>query len=385
MQNKNNPPLLTPEEKRRKRLRSFRHISILLLAVAAAIGVIFLLRYLGRTSTISQHMLPCSAHQQVEVFGDGVVYYDGASLHYATSQGVTAWSYPVGADASFSVSEDYIIVWAGTDLYILGANGRPTYNEPLNQHIQFARINSHYAAVVLGEEDQMAPTLLILDIQGQRVDDETSGFDGMMLLDCGFFGSNDEYLWSLSMDMYSPTQTYYLHTFQVNKMNTGVINLGSNMVYSVIHAANTLHVFETQYMKTYDYRCVQSTSGTKLVYGWRVMDHSLSGRGVPQMLLAPTKQTDSIHSMTELRMLAGDVDRRFNLPSACVGAAITSDRLYAFSADYLYSSPLSVQAFHAYDTLLPDGRTVSSLIGLTRDGYAIVTSGSEVFSISLPR
>ena len=73
------------------------------------------------------------------------------------------------------------------------------------------------------------------------------------------------------------------------------------------------------------------------------------------------------------------------MPTTCVGAAIDSRRIYAFSPTYLFTSTLESQRFVAYAASLPDGRSVSSLIGITSGGYAIVTSGTEVYSITLPQ
>ena len=55
------------------------------------------------------------------------------------------------------------------------------------------------------------------------------------------------------------------------------------------------------------------------------------------------------------------------------------------SPTYLFTSTLESQRFVAYAASLPDGRSVSSLIGITSGGYAIVTSGTEVYSITLPQ
>ena len=115
------------------------------------------------------------------------------------------------------------------------------------------------------------------------------------------------------------------------------------------------------------------------------MNHSLSARGTPQMLFAPTNQTSSEMVITELRVLAGSVDNHITLPTTCVGAAIDSRRIYAFSPTYLFTSTLESQRFVAYAASLPDGRSVTSLIGITSGGYAIVTSGTEVYSITLPQ
>jgi len=312
-----------------------------------------------------------------------VLYYDGASIHFVNAGGGIEWSYPVGEDASFSVSEDHLVIWSGTQLFIVNAKGKPSYNESMEAPIQFARIGKKYAAVVTG--DDLKSTLTVRDLQGTQVDNETEAFDGMLLLDCGFYGSNNEYLWVLSYDVYNPSIATIMHTYQVGQMNTGEVNLGEHLAYKVVYADNLLNVFTTQQMYIYDYKGVQNVNDTKLVYGWKYLDHAVPDRGATQFLLAPTAQTSSVQSITELRVFSSTLDRRYTLPSACVGAEIERGRIFAFSENYLYAGNVSSQRFYAHDMNLPDDRLVTSFVGLTDNGYAIVISNNEVFSVSLPK
>ncbi|MBQ8554868.1 MAG: hypothetical protein IJ438_03240 [Clostridia bacterium] len=383
MQNKSKSLITDQEQQSRMRRKQIRNWLILIVVVALVIGGVNLLSSLGRTTSISALSLPCYAHQDVTVFQDGVLYYDGASIHFVNAGGGIEWSYPVGSGASFSVSEDHLVIWAGTQLFIVDANGRPSYNNSLEDTIQFARVGKRYAAIVTGGDT--TPTLLVKDLQGAQVDTETENFDGMLMLDCGFYGTNDEYMWTLAMDVYNPAVSTVMNTFQVGQMNTGVVNIGENLAYKVIYENNKLHVFTTQQMYTYDYKGVQDVNSTLLVYGWKLLDYAIPDRGSARMLLAPTAQTNSVQTITELRVLNDALDRRYTLPSSCVGAAIEDKRIYAFAADYLYSGNVDSQRFYAHAYNLPDGRTVGGFVGLTNNGYAIVTSGTEVYSVSLPR
>ena len=350
--------------------------------VLLIIGAVNLFNFFTRTSTVSALSLPCYAHQDVTVFQDGVLYYDGASIHFVNAGGGIEWSYPVGDGASFSVSKDHLVIWAGTQLFIVDAKGKPSYNQSMEAPIQFARIGKKYAAVVTG--DDLKSTVTVKDLQGSQVDYETEAYDGMLLLDCGFYGANNEYLWTLSYDVYNPAISTIMHTYQVGQMNTGEVNLGEHLAYKVIYADNLLNVFTTQQMYIYDYKGVQNVNDTMLVYGWKYMDHAVPERGATQFLLAPTAQTTAFQSITELRVFSSALDRRYTLPSACVGAAIDTGRIFAFSENYLYAGQVNSQRFYAHDMNLPDDRQVTGFIGLTDNGYAIVLSDTEVYSVSLP-
>ena len=382
MQSKNKPLIPDQEALKRKRRKQLRNWIILIAVVLAIIGIVNLVSFLTRTSTVTALSLPCYAHQDVTVFQDGVLYYDGASIHFVNAGGGIEWSYPVGDGASFSVSENHLVIWAGTQLFIVNEKGKPSYNESMEAPIQFARIGKKYAAVVTG--DELKSTLIVKDLQGSQVDTETDSFNGMFLLDCGFYGASNEYMWTLSYDVYNPAVSSIMHTFQVGAMNTGEVRLGEHLAYRVISADNLLNVFTTQQMYIYDYKGVQNVNDTMLVYGWKYLDHATPDRGATQFLLAPTAQTTAVQSITELRVFSSALDRRYTLPSSCVGAAIDSGRIYAVSDQYLYAGQVNSQRFYAHDMNLPDDRIVTDFVGLTDDGYAIVISNSEVYSVSLP-
>ncbi len=240
-----------------------------------------------------------------------------------------------------------------------------------------------YAAVVTG--DDLKPNLIVKDLQGTKIDSAPTDYDGMLILDCGFYGNNSEYMWTLAYDIYNPAIATILRTYQVGSLNTGLVNLGEHLAYKVIYADNQLNVFTTQQMYLYDYKGAQNVNDTMLVYGWKYLDHAIPERGPAQFLLAPTSQTSSTAlSITELRVFSSALDRRYTLPSSCVGADIEGSSIYAFSEQYLYAGNVNSQRFYAYDMSLPDERPVTGFVGLTDNGYAIVLSKDEVYSVSLP-
>lgn len=371
------------EDDRRKR-RQIRNWIILIVVVVVAVVGINQLRKLGGTREITAVGLACSADQDVTVFGDSVLYYDNASIHCLSAGGGIKWSFPVGSGAHFSVSDSYIVIWVGSQLFIVDQNGKPTYNENMASPVQFARIGSRYCAVVIGSDT--APDLIIKRLDGTQEDEESEAYNGLILLDVGFYGDNDQYLWTLAMDVYGTAINSVLNTFQVGKMNTGKVSLGEFITYKVLFANNHLYAFTTQQMYMYDYKAVQIQSGTKLVYGWQLIDYHVPARGDALMLLAPTEQLNGTgQTVTDLRILTDSADRRYTLPSACVGAAVQGSSLYAVSSNYLYRTDVNTQRFYAYALPLPDNRQATGFVGLTSGGRAIVTSGMDVYSVSLPR
>lgn len=366
-----------------RRRRQIRNWIILIVMVVAVFIGLRTLQNMGKTTEITAVTMPCYAAQDVTPFGDSVLYYDGASIHCLTSTGAVKWSFPVGGGATFAVSEEHMVVWVGSQLFIVDKNGRPSYNENMGAEIQFARVGKSYAAVVIGEDT--APDLIIKDLQGSQVDEEAEAFSGMLLLDVGFYGEKGEYMWTLAMDVYGTAINTVMNTFQVGKMNTGEVSLGEALAYKVLFEDSKLRVFTTQQMYTYDYKAVQDAGSTMLVYGWKLIDQYIPSRGSASMLLAPTAQTSAGSSITELRILSGTLDRRYTLPSACVGAAVQGKNLYAFSNEYLYRADIDSQRFYGYALPLPEGVRAEGFIGLTSNGRALLTSGDTVYSVGLPK
>lgn len=384
MEKKLKSPVVNEQQRIEQRKRQIRNWAILLGLIAAAVIVTVVLSLVGGSGhTITSTMLPCYAYQDVTVFQDGVVYYDGASIHFINAGGAIEWSYPVGDGASFSTSETNIIVWADSQLAILDAQGRSSFNRAMDEPIQFARIGKRHAVIVTG--DTLTSTVYVKDLQGADIDHETAQFDGQVVLDCGFYGNSDEYMWTLGYDFYAPIVTSILQTFQVGQMNTGSATITNHLPSKVLYADSRLHVFTTQQLYTFDYRGVEDASGKMLVYGWRYLDHCLPKRGPSYILLAPVNADGSQSAMNELRVIASGFDRRYTLPTACVGAAVEGDSIYAFSTQYMYSGKVNSQRFYAHQIHLTDGRPVTGFIGVTNNGYAIVVSNNEVFSVTLPK
>ena len=368
------------EARRRRQIRAWIILIVMIIGVVVALNM---LRNVGKTTEIGASRLTCFASQDVTPFGDNVLYYDGASIHCLSSAGAIRWSFPVGSGASFSCSDTHLVAWSGTQLCIVDQNGHDSYNEAQPDQVQFARVGSKYAAVVIGPDT--APELLLKDLEGAQVDEESEAFNGMLMLDVGFYGEQDQYLWSLAMDVYGTALNTVMNTFQVGKMNTGEVSLGEKLAYKVVYENNRLRVFTTQQLYSYNYKAVQDTNSTMLVYGWKLIDSYIPERGDANLLLAPTSQTSSSQIITELRLLSGENDRRYTLPSTCVGAMSRGNSLYAFSDRYIYRTNVGEQRFYAYEVPLPEGEVVTGYIGKLSGGRVLLTSGETVYSVTLPQ
>ena len=369
----------TQEEIRRRQIRSW--IILVCVALAVGLGIHFLGRY-GKGKEIGMAKLPCYSNQNVTPFRDGIVYYDGASLHHLSSSGMIRWSFPAGSDVKFAVGPTHLALWSGTQLFLVDKDGKATYNESMEAEVQFVRVGERYAAVIVGDDTE--PKLIVKDMKGSQVDAEAEAFSGLMILDTGFYGEQGEYLWTLALDVFGTAPNTILNTFQVGKMNTGEVSLGEALTYKVIYENAKLRVFTSRQVYTYDYKCVQDTNSTMLVYGWKLIDADIPERGRAKLLLAPTSQTSSAQLISELRVLEGMNDKRYTLPTTCVGASIYKGNIYAISKDYIYRADVSSQKFFGYQIPVPEGVEITAFYGITDDGKMLLASGETMYSLTLP-
>ena len=369
----------TPEEIRRRQIRSW--IILVCVVLAVVLGIHFLGRY-GKGKEIGMSKLPCYSNQNVTPFRDGLLYYDGASIHHLSSSGMIRWSFPAGTDVKFTVGPTHMAIWSGTQLFLVDKDGNATYNESMEANVQFVRVGERYVAAIVGEDTD--PKLIVKDLKGTQVDAELEAYSGLMILDAGFYGEQGEYLWTLSLDVYGTAPNTILNTFQVGKMNYNEVSLGEALTYKVIYENARLRVFTTRQVYTYDYRAVQDTNSTMLVYGWKLIDVDIPERGRAKMLLAPTSQTSSAQLISELRVLEGMSDKRYTLPTTCVGASIYRGNIYAISADYIYRADMSSQKFFGYQIPAPEGVEITAFYGITDDGRMLLASGETMYSMTLP-
>lgn len=370
-------------------MQSFQNLDqkkrLTLLAAAAVLMALLVMAVLGvfggSNRQVSAVRLRCTAIQDVTPFGDSILYYDGMTLFCLDARGNEKWSYTLGGSASFSCGETMIAAWSGSQLHFIDRNGHSTYHDILPDTVQFARVGAKYVAVVVGND--VSPSLQIKDLQGTSVDQESSKFEDMIMLDAGFFG-NGEYLWTTSVDIYGTAPDVTMNTFLVNMRNTGTVSLGENLVYSIIYAGSKLNVISTRQLRQYDYRGTIDPAGTVLVYGWQMIDYLVNG-STPMLLFVPNQQMDENGAVNELRLLSGKTDRRFTLPNSCVSAALYNRRIYAFAHDMIYRADANAQRFTAVALPSSVGNSmITGYLGMLRNGIALLASDNDVFAVTLP-
>ena len=362
--------------------RSQAFALLFLILVIIGLGVWMVAGLFGQkpATNVSASKLPCPYSDTIQPFGENVLYYDGMSIHCMSSTGSVRWSFPIGANADYSCTDEAIVAWVGPTVFILDQNGQSSYNENLNATIQFARVGKQYIAAVVGDED--SPRLIVKDHTGAHMDEETDAYRNLILLDVGFYGNAGQYMWTLALDVYGTAANTIFNTFEVGKMNTGEVSLGNAITYDVVYENSLLRVINTRQMRTFNDRGTEDTAASVLVYGWYHLYSEVPERGNAMMLFAPTSQTENMHDLHELRVISGATDKRYSLPDSCVGATLWNKNVFAVSGDTLYRAGQNDSRFTTYE--LPLDKKVTQLMGTLKNGKAIVACGDEVYVITLP-
>ena len=356
---------------------------LILILILLALGVWGVTRLLDRRKDtgVNASLLPCPYSEEIKPFGNNVLYYDGMSLHCMSETGTVRWSFQLGANAGYHCTDNMITAWVGSTVYILDASGRSTYNDSLDEEIQFVRIGDQYIAAVIGPA--ASPRLLVKDHTGAHMDEESEAYRNLILLDVGFYGKNGEYMWTLSLDVLGTAANTILNTFEVGKMNTGETSLGEPITYAMIYENGSLRAINTRKMLKFNERGSQDASADVLVYGWHYLAHEVPERGNALLLFAPTSQTESLYDIRELRLINCAEDKRYSLPDSCVGAVVYNRTIYAVSGTTLYRAGLNDRRFTTYE--LPITGKVNRVLGLLTGGRIIVSAGDEVYTLTLPQ
>lgn len=331
-------------------------------------------------STVIAYKLPCQYNDTLMPFGGNVLYYDGASIHCMSSTGSVRWSFQIGSGAGYDCNDRMVAAWAGNTIYILDQQGNSTYNDNLGEPIQFARVGRQYVAAVIG--DTTTPRLVVKDHTGAHMDEEADAYEELIMLDIGFYGSSGQYMWTLALDVFGTAANTILQTYEVGSKNTGEVSLGESITYAVMYENSKLRVISTRKMRTFNYGGTEDINSSVLVYGWRLIGQEIPERGDALMLFAPTSQTDSQFDIRELRLISGNMDKRYSLPSTCIGATVWNKTIYALGQEKLYRAGQNASRFTEYT--LPIDKQPTRYVGITANGRIIVACGDEVYLLTLP-
>lgn len=375
------------ENKRSPRLS---WIAVLVVVLLLCVGAYLLATQIvnARTPRLRDVIsVPANSNQVIKPLGKGLVYYDGGSLHALDGRGRQIWTYPAGSQASFSIGEGGVSTWSGTMLSLLNPeNGAALFSGNMEQNVISARLGSKYAAVHLEQPHPSSETvteasrehnttMLILDSGGRRVD--TIDLNNQTVLDYGFFTS-DQLFWVMSLNTEGTKPICTISTYKPARARTGDIEDPDQLLYGTMFQSSKIRVVGLTYIKDFDYTGKEITQNRILVYGWYMVDVDENQQN-PMMVFIPAAQADG-SGITDVRAIQGQTDTAIRLPSAAKQVFAKGDTVYAFASDRVMVCKPGALEPDTYALTI----VIDSVLALTENHAAIVTSGSAVYMIPLP-
>lgn len=324
----------------------------------------------------SYALVDLPANQELQVTGDGFVYYDGSSLSRVASNGKSRWTYLVGANAQFNAQTTGVAAWSGSLLTLIDwTDGTVESSSPLEAEVISARMGAKYAAVLLAPEHDGA--IVLLERGGRQVD--RIDMSGLTVLNYGFF-SDDSLFWVMALDTSGTVPTCSISTYNPGKRIVGSITDSEQLMYQVLFQSTQVCCAGVTHLKVYDYTGTEDAAKRKLIYGWYLV--SADNDSVdPMMAYVLSAQYDAGEEMQDVRMIRSDLDETVRMPFGCTALVAKDSRVYGFSRDgYIMIAQSGRQKVDAYPTGIP----VDRVYGVTSDDVAVIGYGTQVFLVNLP-
>ena len=323
----------------------------------------------------STRMLQVSGAQKLKVAGDGFVYYDGGSIAKISSEGESMWSYMVGADADFAVTDAGIAVWTGKKLTLIDtATGKTGYSGNLDADILSAHVGTEYAAVLTGPEHNS--TIVLMETGGRKVDSIT--LSDQTVIDYGFF-YNDTLFWLMTLDTNGTAPSCTVNTYRPGRRMVGSISDSEQLLYSATFQSTQIMVMGDDHLKVFTYNGTEEVEKRKLIYGYTLAAADDTS-DTPMLAFVPSTQYDPQSVMRDLRMMRGDEEQLVHLPYGASALVAEGDKVYGFAGEgYVMIAQMGEKKVNAYQLPIYFGQ----VYGVTGDGVAVLGNGDTIYLVTL--
>ena len=353
--------------------------AILLSVLACAVAFLIALLVTSSRAVALEDALRLSATNisDVQVEGEYIYYLEAGSLHCVTVKGKFEWNTGVDRSSNFKVSPYGIAVWRGSRLQIVDlSNGVVVGNANVQEDILMAVVGNVYSAAVVGAEHNSS---VVFTDQYGNIIERLERFEGVTVLDCGFFEGRDLF-WIMTLDSSGSTPSCTISTHKPGRSKeTGSITDMDQVIYSVMFRSSNICAVGTQSLDVYDYTGSIRSGESVNVYGWHLETVDLSSDN-PLMVFAPNSQVGDTVKIKDMRCIKGTTESYLHFPVACTDLCAFGNTVYGFSGNYLAVGTYLSSVSSVYQ--LPV--SVTNVLGITSERYAVVTSGSAIYVIKLP-
>lgn len=352
-------------------------LAVTLCAVLLSYGAASLIHNLTDFHMGDFSVLPVTNVESIETIGDSVVVYDGSTLNRFSSHGDPMWDDGViiGPNCTVDVNDHGVVMWKDNSFTVLRLSDHQNlYSNNLDADIISAKLGSKYLAVLYGNDDNCKAR--ICDMDG-RVQDEIT-FESQVVVDYGFF-SDGALFWVMAMDTSGTVPTCTITTYRLSRRSMlGSIADGEQVIYHAQFESDNICVVGDEYIKRYDDVGNEKTAERTLVYGWYLMDVD-DRMSAPMMVFVPETQATNTPSISDVRLISGDIDNIIRMPFAAGSLFAKGEALYGFSESNVMVGNLHSKEVRAYQ--LP--MTAEDVAGVTDDNVAVIYSNNMYYLVAL--
>ncbi|MEZ4358360.1 MAG: hypothetical protein R2876_07070 [Eubacteriales bacterium] len=305
----------------------------------------------------------------------GIMYASDDALICINSSGKQLWSSQLFASGvSLFASDNYVVAFKEQTIQVFKSNGDSMFTKNIGQNIVKVicgknSIGVFYSVTSDSETEQTQNYLLVLNLSGDEI--ETIDFEDQNILKYDFYSDDDE-LWTLSLDTSGVTPVSEVVTYKPGKAVTGNIQFTENIVEDVYFNDSYMYVLTTNYLSTYDlYGSIQNTI---LIYGWHSDCISVID-GSPRFMCL--KRSEDEHTMMRI-ITPGVSDTQINLPGGIKNITVYKNKIYLIGLNKIYKYDISGTQEKAIT--LP--YTYES-IRITGQDYVLFSKGDKVYSYPL--
>lgn len=319
--------------------QTLARLGILLLIPVLIIGLIVGVVKLFQSGkhSLSMTALPFTASDTYTYTGKGFLYYTGGKLYYKDDSDSKA-NYELtitsdGADIGVSASSTLSTLYNSSSVLLIGTDYPVEFSGVVRS---VACGVSHFA--VLRQESDSLDVLQAFDNKANPARQLDFATSSAYLVDFGFDTTDEETLWTLTLDVSGGSPVSTITSYNLNQSVTnGLMTIQDQLVERVCFARSSVFAVTTNYIIRYA-RVGNSEAYRTLIYGWEVIGVSTSGS---QPLFLLRQRGEEGYFSVKLAILpetdsGGPTITMLQLPSGTLSAFLLGNRLAACTADTLY-------------------------------------------------
>ena len=346
-------------------------IALFCLVALAAAAVVLGFTMLSGSPATEAVLLPFSSSSEYGFTDRGIMAITGETLLLCSTRGEERWEIPLSnAGCSLATGPTYGVIYTDSIVQAIDTDGNALFPS-----LEFSGtvLNVQCGASTFGvykSESDGSTYIYLYDLAGNRLDRLSLNNP---LLNFGFYGSADT-LWTLMINTDSSLPVCTISTYNVaTHADTGAMTKEGQIIERVYFGGSSIYAAGTNHLIVYTAAGQESSS--TLIYGWKVLDCSLSGSSAQFLLSLRQESSSSASTAAKVLNLSTGSESTFRLPAGTLGAFFSGSRILVAQAGRIsyYSASGDLQSVRPLEFTADAARK--------ENGYILLASGESLYLI----